>query len=91
MNQPLLDVKNLNVAFDMGNRHLTVASDVSFSLEKGKVLGLIDLTGLLPAADRSGSEDVLNGIAYDAEARRVLVTGKLWPKVYEIRIKPTQP
>ncbi len=54
----------------------------------GKVKAWIDLTGLLPAADRSGSEDVLNGIAYDAEAGRVLVTGKLWPKVYEIRVKP---
>jgi glutamine cyclotransferase len=54
----------------------------------GKVKAWIDMTGLLPAAERSGSEDVLNGIAYDAEARRVLVTGKLWPKLYEIRVKP---
>lgn len=54
----------------------------------GKVKAWIDMTGLLPAADRSGAEDVLNGIAYDAQARRVLVTGKLWPKLYEIRVKP---
>jgi glutamine cyclotransferase len=31
---------------------------------------------------------VLNGIAYDAKGRRVLVTGKLWPRLYEIRVKP---
>lgn len=54
----------------------------------GNVLGWIDLGGILPAIDRTGKEDVLNGIAYDAEQDRVFVTGKLWPKLYEIRIKP---
>ena len=54
----------------------------------GKVKAWIDLTGLLPAGDRTGAEDVLNGIAYDAKAKRVLVTGKLWPKLFEIRVKP---
>jgi glutamine cyclotransferase len=54
----------------------------------GKVKAWIDLTGLLPAADRTGAEDVLNGIAYDAKNKRVLVTGKLWPKLFEIRVKP---
>nr|WP_271069027.1 glutaminyl-peptide cyclotransferase [Caulobacter sp. NIBR1757] len=54
----------------------------------GKVTGWIDMTDLLPAADRTGGEDVLNGIAYDAKGRRVLVTGKFWPKLYEIRVKP---
>lgn len=45
MNQPLLDVKNLNVAFGTGQAALTVSSDVSFTLEKGKVLGLIGESG----------------------------------------------
>ncbi|MDB5469608.1 MAG: glutamine cyclotransferase [Caulobacter sp.] len=54
----------------------------------GKVKAWIDMTGLLPAADRTGGEDVLNGIAYDAKGKRVLVTGKFWPKLYEIRVKP---
>lgn len=45
MNQPLLDVKNLSVAFEMGRGALTVSSDVSFTLEKGKVLGLIGESG----------------------------------------------
>ena len=53
----------------------------------GNVLGWIDLSGILPALDRTGKEDVLNGIAYDAEKDRVFVTGKLWPKLYEIRVK----
>lgn len=57
----------------------------------GKVKAWIDMSGLLPALDRYGGEDVLNGIAYDAANKRVLVTGKLWPKLYEIRVKPSQP
>ena len=51
----------------------------------GKVKGWIDLTGLLPVEDRSRA-DVLNGIAYDARADRLIVTGKLWPRLYEIRV-----
>lgn len=56
--------------------------------QTGKVKAWIDMTGLLPRADRTGREDVLNGIAYDAKDKRVLVTGKLWPKMFEIRVKP---
>jgi glutamine cyclotransferase len=53
----------------------------------GNVTGWIDLKGLLPAMDRNGKEDVLNGIAYDADKDRYFVTGKLWSKLYEIRLK----
>jgi len=53
----------------------------------GQIRGWIDLAGLLPQTDRSGKEDVLNGIAYDAKEDRLFVTGKLWPKLYEIRLK----
>jgi glutaminyl-peptide cyclotransferase len=52
----------------------------------GKVIGWIDLTGLLSAADSRGV-DVMNGIAYDAAHDRLFVTGKLWPKLFEIRIR----
>jgi glutamine cyclotransferase len=57
----------------------------------GKVVGWIDLTGILSPDDRRGT-DVLNGIAYDAKANRLFVTGKLWPKLFEIRLvkKSTQ-
>ena len=53
----------------------------------GKVLGWIDLTDILPKAERTGKEDVLNGIAYDAKADRLFVTGKFWPKMFEIKLK----
>jgi glutamine cyclotransferase len=53
----------------------------------GKLLGWIDLTGLHPLVDRSNSENVLNGIAYDEKDDRLLVTGKRWPKIFEIRLK----
>ena len=56
----------------------------------GRVLGWIDLTGILPAADRTGQEDVLNGIAYDVLGNRLFVTGKLWPKLFEIKVVPVQ-
>ena len=52
----------------------------------GAVLGWIDLSGLLPANLRSSPEAVLNGIAYDAAHNRLFVTGKLWPRLYEIRV-----
>lgn len=57
----------------------------------GRVLGWIDLTGLLSPEDQRGGADVLNGIAYDAVGRRLFVTGKLWPKVFEIRMVPRKP
>jgi glutamine cyclotransferase len=55
----------------------------------GDVLGWIDLAGLLPPEDRTGDEDVLNGIAYDPAGDRLFVTGKLWPKVFEIDLVDT--
>jgi glutaminyl-peptide cyclotransferase len=54
----------------------------------GKVVGWIDLTGLLAPSDRiQGQTDVLNGIAYDAARDRLFVTGKDWPKLFEIRLR----
>jgi|HigsolmetaAR202D_1030399.scaffolds.fasta_scaffold00067_7 Glutamine cyclotransferase len=52
----------------------------------GRVLGWIDLTGLLGPEDRVQPVDVLNGIAYDSENQRLFVTGKLWPKLFEIEL-----
>jgi glutamine cyclotransferase len=54
----------------------------------GKVLGWIDLKGLLPENEHSSPEAVLNGIAYDSAHNRLFVTGKLWPKLFEIEIVP---
>jgi glutamine cyclotransferase len=53
----------------------------------GEVTGWIDLTGILPPRERAGV-DVLNGIAYDAAGDRLFVTGKWWPKVFEIKLIP---
>ena len=52
----------------------------------GKVKGYIDLKGLLPNSERKIDTDVLNGIAYDKDSNRIFVTGKKWPKLYEIII-----
>ena len=51
----------------------------------GQVTGWIDLRGLL-APHEAVNVDVLNGIAYDASADRLFVTGKWWPKLFEIRV-----
>src|ERR1700728_3812485 len=54
----------------------------------GRVVGLINLTGLLQPSDIvEGQTDVLNGIAYDAKGDRLFVTGKNWPKLFEIRLR----
>lgn len=52
----------------------------------GVVEGVVDLTGLLPDADRTPETDVLNGIAYDVATGRIFVTGKRWDKLFEIEI-----
>ena len=54
----------------------------------GKVLGWIDLSGLLPQGSVTDPEAVLNGIAWDPEHNRLYVTGKLWPKLFEIQVAP---
>jgi glutaminyl-peptide cyclotransferase len=61
---------------------------VRISPTDGRVLGWIDLAGVLPAADRGERVDVLNGIAYDVLGGRLFVTGKLWPKLFEIKVVP---
>ncbi len=51
--------------------------------ESGKVVGKLDLSGLYQSRQL---DDVLNGIAWDADGKRLFVTGKLWPALYEIRV-----
>ncbi len=53
----------------------------------GKVEGRIDLKRILPVRDRKSSTNVLNGIAWDEETDRLFVTGKYWPKLFEIKIQ----
>jgi len=54
----------------------------------GKVLGYVELANLLPREDRSQETDVLNGIAWDAANKRLFVTGKYWPLLFEITVTP---
>lgn len=53
----------------------------------GRVTAWVDLSGLLSPAERTGTVDELNGIAWDAQRDRVFVTGKRWPKLFQIRVK----
>ena len=58
--------------------------------QHGAVTGMIDLRGLLPdALVRPGHTDVMNGVAWDSEGRRLFVTGKRWPRLYEITLVET--
>jgi len=59
---------------------------VRISPGTGKVLGRIDLTGLIDRKQPADPEAVLNGIAYDRKGERIFVTGKLWPKLFEIQV-----
>ena len=56
------------------------------SPQSGRVVGWIDLTGLLSPVYRRESGAVLNGIAYDSDRKRLFVTGKLWPSVFQIEL-----
>ena len=86
-----LPIKNLNeLEFVKGELFANVYQTdriVRFSPKTGQVHGWIDLSGLLSPREAVGV-DVLNGVAYDAAGDRLFVTGKLWPKVFEIRIVP---
>ena len=59
---------------------------VRISPQNGEVLGWIDLGNLYPRSQRGSNEDVLNGIAYDTENKRLFVTGKNWPQLFEITV-----
>lgn len=58
--------------------------------QSGAVTAWIDLSGLLPLEERLPNTDVLNGIAYDPATDRLFVTGKRWPKLYEIALVEPQ-
>lgn len=58
------------------------------SPKTGVVIEWIDLSGLLGKDDRKDGNAVLNGIAYDQKNDRLFVTGKLWPKLFEIKLVP---
>jgi len=59
---------------------------VRISPRTGKILGRIDLSGLMDKSELADPDAVPNGIAYDAKEDRIFVTGKLWPKLFEIKV-----
>ncbi|HEC25880.1 MAG TPA: glutaminyl-peptide cyclotransferase [Gammaproteobacteria bacterium] len=61
---------------------------VIISPHTGKVTGVVNLAGLLKKYASGARANVLNGIAYDTEGDRLFVTGKYWPKLFEIRLIP---
>ena len=61
---------------------------VAINPEDGSVVSLIDLTGLRPEQNLGIQGEVLNGIAFDALNDKLYLTGKNWPKIYEIRLIP---
>ncbi len=63
---------------------------VSIDPGTGHVNSYLDLKGILPDRMRTGREDVLNGIAYDSRQKRIFVSGKLWPRIFEIKIKQSR-
>ena len=58
--------------------------------ESGKVVGIVDLSALHRAAGAHGEDQVANGIAWDARARRLYMTGKEWPYLFEVRLVPAR-
>jgi glutaminyl-peptide cyclotransferase len=83
-------VKNLNeLEYIHGEIYANVWQTdriVRISPRTGRVLGWIDLSGLIDKRELQDSSAVLNGIAYDAKGDRLFVTGKLWPSLFEVKV-----
>jgi glutamine cyclotransferase len=91
-NQPLMEMNELEyikgeIWANIWEKGWIVRIDPS----NGKLLGRIDLNKLAnEVRNKDEKADVLNGIAYDAAADRIFITGKLWRNLYEIKIKPKE-
>jgi glutamine cyclotransferase len=60
---------------------------VRINPDTGQVTSYLDMSGILSPEFRTGQENVLNGIAYDPQTKRIFVSGKLWPRIFEIKLK----
>jgi len=83
-------IKELNeLEFVQGEIYANVWHDnriATIDPQSGRVTAWIDLNGLMPEGELPDPEAVLNGIAYDQANNRLYVTGKLWPKLFEIKV-----
>lgn len=59
--------------------------------ENGHVIGLINASELRKNVTGLNKIDVLNGIAYDPSQKKLLLTGKLWPRIFEVKVHPATP
>jgi glutamine cyclotransferase len=93
-----LDVRDANRPVDKLNELEIIGGEIwanvfmedviaRISPQTGKILGWIDLSQLHLMLPDQGKRDALNGIAYDPEGDRIFVTGKFWPKLFEIKVK----
>ncbi|HEX5874882.1 MAG TPA: glutaminyl-peptide cyclotransferase [Pyrinomonadaceae bacterium] len=84
-------VNNLNeLEFVQGEIYANVWHDdriAAVDPQNGRVKAWIDLKGLIPEGELPDEEAVLNGIAYDQASNRLFVTGKLWPRLFEIKLR----
>ena len=86
-NLPVDDLNELEVIDGQVYANVWLTDRIAMiSPDNGRVTGWINLAGLMPRGSVSG-DAVLNGIAYDAQRKRLFVTGKLWPSLFEIRIR----
>ena len=86
-NLPVDDLNELEVIDGQVYANVWLTDRIAMiSPDNGRVTGWINLAGLMPRSSVSG-DAVLNGIAYDAQRKRLFVTGKLWPSLFEIRIR----
>lgn len=86
-NKPVLEINELEFVEGEIFANIWQTDRIArISPKTGKVLGWIDLQGLLNPMYRRTPDAVLNGIAYDAAKKRLFVTGKLWPNLYEIQL-----
>ncbi len=88
-NGPVANLNELEMINGLVYANIFGTDDIAiFSPETGKVHGYIDLSGILSPQFRHRQLDVLNGIAWDEENNRLFVTGKYWPRLFEIEIRP---
>lgn len=84
-------VRELNeLEFVQGEIYANIWHDdriVTIDPQNGHVTSWIDLSGLIPKSELPDPEAVLNGIAYDQANNKLYVTGKLWPRLFEIKVK----
>jgi glutamine cyclotransferase len=96
-----IEVKNRNSKIDDLNELEFIKNEIWANIwhkdmivrvdpKDGKILAWVDLSGLRPQETYRDNEAVLNGIAYDEQNDRLFVTGKRWPKIFEIKLKPKQ-